>query len=529
MTGRRPIPPLQSTLRRTEKLGYAAGDAASNLYWKTFEFFLLYFYTDVFGLPAASVVTLLLVTRIWDAVNDPIFGYLADRTSTRWGRFRPYLLWGSVPLAIFGAAVFYTPELGSRGRLAYAYVTFTLAMMAYTSINTPYSALMGVISPRSDDRTSVATYRFVAAFAGAIFVQSCTLALVRRLGGGTGVDADRVGFFYTMVVYGVIAVGLFWVTFATTRERVEPAAPRPRTPAADLRFLVGDVRIWTLGLVVAMAAWWLVFKPASTHVLIAVVLAAGVLWLSGRRRSRAGLIGDSTLRQDVDDLLANGPWRALFLFGFLLLMSGFIRNGAMIFYFKYYCGRIDLLPPFLVTGSVAAIGGMLIARPLAIRLGKRNTLLGCCIVAAATMGAFGLLRADQIVVMFALQAISAVSMGPVAVLLWAMYADSADYSEWRTGRRATGLVFSAASFSQKFGGSIGAAASAGLLQWTAYAAPVGGVAQAQSDATLTGLIVMVSWLPAGLTAAAAGSLGFYRIDPAMVTRIEADLAGRRVG
>jgi len=169
----------------TEKVGYGLGDTASNLYWKTFEFFLMYFYTDVFGITARSAGTMMLVTRIWDAINDPIVGYLADRTRTSWGRFRPYLIWMALPFAITGCLTFYTPDFSPEGKLVYAYVTYTLVMMAYTAINVPYGALMGVISASSLERTSISTYRFVAAFCGGIVVQYFTQDLVSYFGGGS--------------------------------------------------------------------------------------------------------------------------------------------------------------------------------------------------------------------------------------------------------------------------------------------------------------------------------------------------------
>ena len=202
-----------------EKVGYGLGDTASNLYWKTFEFFLVYFYTDVFGLTAKSAGTLMLVTRIWDAVNDPLVGYLADRTRTAWGRFRPYLVWMCVPFAITGMMTFYTPDIGPTGKLIYAYISYTLVMMAYTAINIPYGALMGVITSDTVERTSVSTYRFVAAFCGGIIVQYCTLGMVAYFGGTEtsivdGATKETVvneqwGFFMTMMVFSVAAVILF--------------------------------------------------------------------------------------------------------------------------------------------------------------------------------------------------------------------------------------------------------------------------------------------------------------------------------
>ena len=195
-----------------EKIGYGLGDTASNLYWKMFEFFQLYFYTDVFGITPAAAGVMFFATKIFDAVNDPLIGLIADRTRTAWGRFRPYLLWMAVPFAITGIFTFYTPDLSPNGKLIYAYVTYTLVFVAYTAINIPYGALMGVISADPIERTSVSTFRFVLAFCGALVVQLLTLPLVDYFGGShtemvqgveTTIVNKQAGFFWTVVCYSV--------------------------------------------------------------------------------------------------------------------------------------------------------------------------------------------------------------------------------------------------------------------------------------------------------------------------------------
>ncbi|MFM7118407.1 MAG: MFS transporter, partial [Planctomycetota bacterium] len=242
--------PAEEKLSVLEKVGYGLGDTASNLYWKLFEYFLLYFYTDVFGISSKAAGTMLLVTKIWDAMNDPMMGYIADRTRTTWGRFRPYLLWMSVPLAITGVLTFYVPDLSPNGKLAYSYVTYTLVMMAYTAINIPYGALMGVITPNSLERTSVSTYRFVAAFIGGIVVQSFTLSLVNWFGRtgqvnpeGVAIVSEQAGFFWTVLLFAIVACLLFTVTFLTTRERVQPEVSQPSTFREDLRFVTTSFKL----------------------------------------------------------------------------------------------------------------------------------------------------------------------------------------------------------------------------------------------------------------------------------------------
>ena len=199
-----------------EKCAYAAGDAASSLYWKTFEYFLLFYYTDVFGISAGNVATMLLITRIGDAIVDPFMGIIADRTRTRWGRFRPYLLWFSLPLPAVAVLTFTTPHISTSAKLIYAYVTYTLLMLAYTAINIPYTALMGALSSDSQERTSASSWRFSFAFIATIFVQRYTTSFLKIFGNGN----NALGWQRTMLFYGVLAVLMFLICFSGTRERI---------------------------------------------------------------------------------------------------------------------------------------------------------------------------------------------------------------------------------------------------------------------------------------------------------------------
>ena len=225
--------PVADRISLKEKIGYSLGDAASNFYWKTFEFFLMIFYTDVFGISAAAVGTMLVVTRLADAVADPVMGAIADRTKTRWGHFRPYVLWFALPLAVAGVLTFTTPNLSGNGKLVYAYITYSLLMFLYTAVNIPYTALMGVMTPNSLERTSIASIRFIGAFTAGVFVQYFTLKLVGFFGHGN----DARGWQLTMVLYGVLAVAMLALCFATTRERVAPPAQQKSDLNRDLRDL----------------------------------------------------------------------------------------------------------------------------------------------------------------------------------------------------------------------------------------------------------------------------------------------------
>ena len=202
----------------TEKLGYGLGDMASNFYMGFFGLFLLYYYTDVFGISPAAAATMLLLTKIVDAISDPAMGLIADRTESRWGRYRPYLLWAAVPYALLGYLLFLGPDLSDTGKLIWAYVTYTLVMLAYTAINVPYSALLAVISSVAEERTKATQFRFVSASLGTLAVGAFATPLVRWFGGGDEV----LGFRLTIILFAVLSVVIFWFTFATTRERIQP-------------------------------------------------------------------------------------------------------------------------------------------------------------------------------------------------------------------------------------------------------------------------------------------------------------------
>ncbi|WP_087504666.1 MFS transporter [Neiella marina] len=239
-------------LKLSEKVGYGLGDAAFNFVWMTFIYFQIYFYTDVFGISAAAIGTMLLLTRVWDTINDPIMGIIADRTETRWGKFRPYLLFGSVPLAIVATLAFTTPDLSTDGKLMYAYGTYFLVGMIYTAINIPYSSLMSAITNDPKERASLSSWRFMGAYGAGILVLHFTFDLVERLGGGD----QALGFQRTMAVYGVVLAILLVLSFALTKERIQPEKSKHnvkveiakllQSPPFILLFIVG---IFSLGFV----------------------------------------------------------------------------------------------------------------------------------------------------------------------------------------------------------------------------------------------------------------------------------------
>jgi len=440
-------PPLR------EKTGYALGDFGLNLYWASISAFLLIFYTDVMGLPAAAVGTMILLTKVGDAIADPLMGMLADRTRTRWGRFRPWLLWGALPMAATGVLAFTVPALDQGGRLLWAYATFSLMMLAYTVVSIPYSALSGVITADGQQRTTLVSMRFIAAFAGTTAVNYATLDLVGWLGQG---DA-ALGWQRTLMLYGVLAVVLFAGVFASVRERVEPV-DATRTP-----------------------------------------------W-----------------RQDVGDLLHNRPWLVLFVLALVIMITIVMRGGAGVYYFKYYLGRPELTGWFLGSYSVAlAVGAA--ATPLLSRWCDRRRLMMILMCAVGVLScAMYFVPPDALAAAFALNILIGLALGPKSPLAFAMYADTADYTEWRTGRRATALTFAAATFSQKLGGALASAAIAWGLAAMGYVAN-----QQQSDASQQGIVLLMTVVPGLVALLAAWTMRFYPLDDAQLAQIQLALAERK--
>lgn len=452
---------MSQTIRLREKVGYGLGDAASSMFWKLFGSYLLFFYTDVFGLPAAAVGTMFLITRFWDSFVDPVVGILADRTRSRRGRFRPYLFWFAIPFGIAGVLTFTTPGFGPTGKLVYAYVTYGVMMMIYSVVNVPYASLLGVLSDNPRTRTELSSYRMIFAFGGSMLALLFIEPLVAGFSRGT---TPQAGWQLATTVFAVIAVTFFFCTYAWTHERVQPVR-KEKTP----------------------------------------------------------------LRDDLKDLMRNRPWWILLGSGIAALIFNSIRDGAAVYYFKYYVASdqsatiggmtLSLTTLFLVLGQAANIAGILLVTPVSNRLGKKSTYLGAMSVATLLSLLFWFLGSRDIWAMMLLQVLISMCAGCIFPLLWSMYADIADYSEWKTGRRATGLIFSSSSMSQKFGWTLGGALTGWLLGHYGFEANV------EQDAVVqNGIRAMMSLLPALGTVLSVLFIALYPLGEKQVAAIEQKLA-----
>ncbi len=446
---------VSSRLSIAEKVGYGFGDFASNLYWQMFSIFIAKYYTDVFLLSAAQMGTMMFVTRFGDAFIDPVIGAVADRTHTRWGHFRPYLLWMCLPMAAAAVLAFTVPHLAGNAKVVYAYVTLSLMMLTYSAINIPYSGLLGVLTPSSAERTSVCSYRFVMALLPVFIIVNSALPLARYFGGS---ENSPRGWQANMILYAALAVVLYIVTFAMTRERVQP---QPRA--------------------------------------------------------------EGSFRSDLQDLKRNRPWLVLCAVGVAALTFSNIRNTVAIYYFQ------NVVPhgggyfgPVMTSGALAFIVGVMATSPLSRRFGKRNLYIAAMGSAGLFCIGFYFVPPADITLVWIVQTLISLCAAPTAPLVWAMYADTADFSEWKNGRRATGLVFSAASFAQKFGWAVGGAGTGYLLSFFGYLPNI-----AQSARTVHGIIMMSSLIPAIGALVAVIALLFYEIDEPMVRRMGHELDLRR--
>lgn len=478
-----------------EKVGYAMADVATNFFFQSMILYQTRFYTDTVGLSAVAVGSMFLVLRLGDALVDPIVGALADRTQTRWGKFRPWVLFTALPFGLMFWLVYVAPDFGPHGKLIYAYLTYSLVMLLYSANNTPYAALMGVLTPDPSERSSVASYRFVGALIGQFIIQALPLPLVAKLGQGNSAR----GWAITMAIFGSLIVVLNLITFATTRERVQ-SPPGERHPfREDLRD-VFTCRPWLVMFVLTLLVFtMLVVRGSSSNYLFAYYLDQDAI---REFLGRIGLAG-----------IASGPvtgWKAMLdSLGLLVRPDG--SNAAAVG-----------LSLWFVLGSLVQIGGIIVSKPLADRFGNKAVFIaGVSVTAIATLLVF-FVGPASIGALFALGILWAVGWGPTVPLLWVMIADVADYSEWQTSRRAVGFMYAGILFALKAGLSLGGALSAWVIEAYGYVPNV-----EQTERALLGIRLGASVYPALALGLVLVCLALYPIGKSLNLRIQAELADRR--
>lgn len=436
-----------------EKFGYGLGDTASHFVWDMVGFWIMFFYTDVYGISPVAAGTIMLIARFWDAISDPIMGVIADRTKTKWGKFRPYILWMSIPYSVLAVLTFTTPDLGQHGKEIYAGVTYLLLMTLYTAINLPYSSLGAVMTSNSLERTSLNSYRFVAAFVGQLVVSGTALTMANYFGDG---DKSK-GFQTTVIIFSAISLVFFLVTFYTTRERIKP----PKEQKSDF------------------------FK-------------------------------------DFKALINNKPWLILLTVGLVSFIMFALQNTVTAYYFKYYIGNEELSQVLNISGSIALIVAIMASKKLTSFFGKRKLFILSSLVSGFFFCLLFIPGEKDTMTIYIINILAKVTYAPAVPLIWTMLADTADYSEWQSGRRSTGLIFSASTFAQKAGWGIGAGITGWLLGYYGFQADA-----VQTEMSITGIKLIFSVFPGLLYMSCGILIYFYNIDEKMTERIQADLEERK--
>ena len=429
-----------------EKTGYSMADAAANFVFMTMILFQLNFYTDVFGLTASAAAAVLLWPRLWDAVFDPIMGVLADRTRTRWGRFRPWILWTAVPWAVVMVLAYTTPDGWSMGALiAYAVITNMMLMTLYSMNNMPYSALGGVITADLNERTRLNSYRFIAVNIAQFIVGGFTLPLVAKF--AEGHDRQH-GWQVTMTIWAVVCLVLFMITFFTTRERVKPIEETRTPPKQDFLDLLKN------------SPWKVMAVMTLVHFAI-LSFRGGALYNYYHQYADKAAMFDvlQTLGLTREPLAAGVPRP-----GGLLEWLGYIVHGTR----DQLAGSnvADVFNSIAnMTGTVTTILVIMASASFARRFGKKAVaVVGFGLSALVAFG-FYLLQPANVTGMLAMTVLGAVVYAPTSPLIWAMFADVADYSELTTGRRFTGTVFATIGFCLKAGLALGSASFLWIMEW----------------------------------------------------------------
>jgi glycoside/pentoside/hexuronide transporter len=468
----------------SEKIGYGFGDMSSSMFWKIFSYYLPFFYSNIFGLSLAHAGTLVLVTKLYDAVSDPVMGLIADRTNTRWGKYRPYLLWIAIPFAVAGVLAFFTPQTDNYTfKHVYAYVTYILMMTVYTAINVPYGAMLGVMTDDSREKSVFSSFRMFFAFIGSFIAMGSFEPLLKLRQSILGTlpaewtlaDSTPADWTIAVSVIGIVCAVLFILSFMMTREHVTEAemAKAPVRENSD--------------------------ETAKTSVV-----------------------------EDLKALVANGPWWMLLGGGIAILLFNCVRGGAAAYYFADVLGTnaIFTLALFLTVGEISQLVGVVVTVPVSEKIGKKATFL-LVLVAVTVLSIIVAFLPETPAGMWALlvsQILICIAIGINSPLLWSMFADVADYSELKNGRASTGLIFSSSSMAQKFGAAFGSAIVLWVLMAFGYDNAKGAVQTPEALATIKALI---SWIPAiGSAAGIAIMLGYPLTDKKM-SEIRQELSKKR--
>jgi len=483
---------VDEKLSVVEKVGYSLGDLSANLIFQTFVTFIAFFYTDVYNIPAETAAIIIFTGGLIGACFSPVMGIIADRTSTRWGRYRPWILWTAVPFGVLAMLAFTTPDLPLEGKVIYAFVTYIALIIMYSASNLPYSALSGVITGNMAERNSLSSYRFVAVMVAQFVIQVLLLPLVFILG-----DGDKaLGFEKTMTIFSMVGIVFLLITFITTKERVITKEEQKSTIKEDFIDLFKNKP-------------WIIMLVITTLLFVTLSLKGGMYIFYFQN-----YVSESHLAQFQQNIGFNG-----FIAG---LNNGLASMGLTEVDWPKEVG-ISGNSIFNACGIIFMIIGIIFSKALADKFGKRDVFGVALFISTVFMMFFYFYAPESVALMFGTQILHGLFYGITTPILWAMIADVADYSEWKNNRRATAIIFSAMIFGLKMGLTIGGALVAGILATYNYDAAL----TVQSPDAIEGIKFAVSVYAGIPFLLACACLFFYEINKKMELTIEADLKLRR--
>lgn len=527
--------PAQSgKLSLGEKIAYALGDASANIAWRGVSTFLLIFYTDVFGLTAAVAGIVLLVGRFTDGIGDLLMGVVGDRTRSKYGHFRPWILWTAIPLGVTLSLIFTAPDWSQEMKGVYALVTYTLFMLIYTANNVPYGSLMAVMTPDDKERTSLSSFRMVGAFAGGMLVQGALLFLVSYFGNvNPTVNVTKM------------AEAQYAVTVSTTEDyqkvkistsdavaSVEWADSLGINPAKSQNFSAvanEQYKFVVTGQAELTAEDITIIDQSrgysnSMYIMSAIlVLALLITFRFTRERVEPPADQKTDIWVDLKDLIHNTPWVVLLCVGLLFNIYNNIKQGITVIYFSHYVHNEFLAATYMVCLMLASIAGAMLTTPLGIRFGNKNLFIGALLATGLINSFIYFCGPEDTTAIFAIGIGSEVFAAFLPTLFFAMLGDAADYSEYVNGRRATGLVYAAGSFATKFGGGLAGAIIGFVLSGFGYV----GADPSTYAGSQEGFVMLMSWVPAIIVIAGAAIMFFYPLSQQKQSQITAELQARR--
>jgi GPH family glycoside/pentoside/hexuronide:cation symporter len=486
------VPAATHKLSVVEKVGYSLGDLAANLIFQTLVTFLAFFYTDVYGISAGKAAMIMAAGGVFGAFFTPVMGIIADRTNTRWGKFRPWLLWTAIPFGALALLAFSTPDFDENGKVIYAFATYILLLVIYAANNLPYSALSGVLTGSMAERNSLSAYRFVAVMVAQFIIQVLLLPLVLILG-----DGDKaVGFYNTMMLFSITGTIFFLIAFFTTKERILPVVETRNSISQDLTDLFKNVP-------------WIIMLTVTILVFVTLALKGGMYIFYFEN-----YLSEQHLAQFLDDIGFNG---------FIAGLNSVLASMGLSEFQWPKDAPTSTFSLFNGGGIIMMIVGIGFSKGLADKFGKRNVFAIGLFLSTLFVFAFKFYSAESIGLVFVSQILHGFFYGITIPLLWAMIADVADYSEWKNNRRATAIIFSAMILGLKLGLTIGGSLGAALLAYYGYDAAL----DVQNPQTIEGIKTTVSVFASLPFFIAVGCMCLYSINKSMETRIEADLNARR--